>query len=181
MSRTGLVFRPSGECAKLGAADGEEPDMTKFLLTVDYNGGVFDTPMTEWAPEDIKAHMDYYRALDKEITDSGELVEGYALTGPELAKVVISGGGTAPVVPDGPFVEFKEMLAGYQLVDVESEERAIEIEMAGDMEAAVKHYRTAASRTNSTPEQHYLTTRAARLKAKLDPDLEASTPGASGD
>ncbi len=101
--------------------------MTKFLLTVDYNGGVIETPMTDWAPEDIKAHMDYYRAMNKELTDSGELVEQQALTGPELAKVVTSGGGTAPVVTDGPFVEFKEMLAGYQLIDVESEERAIEI------------------------------------------------------
>src|SRR6266542_161848 len=101
--------------------------MTKFLLTVDYNGGVIETPMSDWAPKDIKANMDYYRAMNKELTDSGELVEQQALTGPELAKVVTSGGGTAPVVTDGPFVEFKEMLAGYQLIDVESEERAIEI------------------------------------------------------
>jgi hypothetical protein len=101
--------------------------MTKYLLTVDYNDGAIETPMTDWAAEDIKAHMDYYRALDKELTDSGELVENHALTGPELAKVVTSDGATAPVVTDGPFVEFKEMLAGYQLVDVESEERAIEI------------------------------------------------------
>jgi hypothetical protein len=101
--------------------------MTRYLLTVDYHGGVIDTPMTEWAPEEIKAHLDYYRALLKELTDSGELVEDQALTGPELAKIVTSDGVSAPVVTDGPFAEFKEMLAGYQLVDVESEERAIEI------------------------------------------------------
>jgi hypothetical protein len=83
--------------------------------------------MTEWAPEDIRVHMDYYRALNRELTDRGELVEVQALTGPELAKVVTFDGGTAPVVTDGRFVEFKELLAGYQLVDVESEERAIEI------------------------------------------------------
>ena len=35
--------------------------------------------------------------------------------------------GTAPVVTDGPFQEFKEWLAGYQIVDVDSEARAIEI------------------------------------------------------
>lgn len=101
--------------------------MPKFLLTVDYHGGDVEPPMTEWAPEEIKAHMDYYRALIKELTDSGELVENQALTGPELAKVVTCDGVTAPVVTDGPFAEFKEMLAGYQLVDVESEQRAIEI------------------------------------------------------
>jgi hypothetical protein len=101
--------------------------MTKFLLTVDYHGGVIETPMTEWAPEDIKAHMDYYRALIKELTDSGALIEEQALTGPELAKVVTFDGVTAPVVTDGPFVEIKELLGGYQLADVESQERAIEI------------------------------------------------------
>jgi len=31
------------------------------------------------------------------------------------------------VVTDGPFPEAKELLAGYQMIDVESEERAIEI------------------------------------------------------
>jgi len=105
----------------------KEPDMTKYLLTVDYNGGVIETPMTEWAPEDIKAHMDYYGALNKDLTDSGELVEQQALTGHDLGQVVPSDGCAAPVVTDGPFVESKEMLAGYQLIDVESEERAIKI------------------------------------------------------
>jgi hypothetical protein len=101
--------------------------MTKYLLTVDYHGGVIDTPMTEWAPEDVSAHMDYYRALNKELTERGELVAAEALTGPELAKVVTAGNGTAPVVTDGPFGEVKEWLAGYQIVEVDSEERALEI------------------------------------------------------
>ncbi|HZM79974.1 MAG TPA: YciI family protein [Candidatus Limnocylindrales bacterium] len=101
--------------------------MTKYLLTIDYNGGDVDVPMDEWDPEEITAHMDYYRALNRELTESGELVEVNALTGPELARFVVSDGATAPVVTDGPFAEFKELLAGYELVDVESEERAIEI------------------------------------------------------
>jgi hypothetical protein len=100
--------------------------MAKYLLTVDYHGGVIDTPMDEWKPEDVKAHMDYYGVMLQALRDSGELVTNEALTGPEVAKVVTAGHG-APVVTDGPFPEFKEMLAGYQLVDVESEERAIEI------------------------------------------------------
>ena len=101
--------------------------MTKYLLIVDYQPGVDETGgMSQWKPEEIKAHMDYYGALRAELLASGELVTQEALTGPELAKVVTSD-GTAPVVTDGPFAEFKEMLAGYQLVDVDSEERAIEI------------------------------------------------------
>ena len=101
--------------------------MTKYLLIVDYQPGVDETGgMSEWKPEEITAHMDYYGALREELLASGELVTQEALTGPELAKVVTSD-GSAPVVTDGPFAEFKEMLAGYQLVDVDSEERAIEI------------------------------------------------------
>ena len=100
--------------------------MPKYLLIVDYQPGVVKEPMDEWAEADVKAHMDYYRALNAELTASGELIDGNALTGPELAKSVTAGAG-APVVTDGPFAEFKEMLAGYQLIDVESEERAIEI------------------------------------------------------
>ena len=38
-----------------------------------------------------------------------------------------SDGTSAPVVTDGPFPESKEVLAGFQVVDVESEARAIDI------------------------------------------------------
>ena len=95
--------------------------MTRYLLGVTFEPGVVDTPMEEWEPEEITAHLDYYRALNDELTANGELVGGEALTGPDLAKVVTSDGATAPVVTDGPFGEFKEWLAGYQIVDVETE------------------------------------------------------------
>jgi hypothetical protein len=100
--------------------------MTRYLLVVNFEGGVCDTPMEEWKPEEVTAHLDYYRALNDELRANGELVEAEALTGPDLAKIITSD-GTAPVVTDGPFQEFKEWLAGYEIVDVESEERAIEI------------------------------------------------------
>jgi hypothetical protein len=101
--------------------------MPRYLLIVDYQPGVDDTPMEKWKPAEITAHMDYYNALNQELTETGELVGGEALTGPDYAKVVTADGRTAPVVTDGPFAEFKEMLAGFQTVDVESEERAVEI------------------------------------------------------
>ena len=44
--------------------------------------------------------------------------------------------------------------------------RAHLLEMAGDTEAAVAHYRAAAGRTTSLPERHYLTSQAARLRAQ---------------
>jgi hypothetical protein len=100
--------------------------MSRYLMIVDFQGGVVDTPMEEWRPEEVEAHLDYYRRLNRELEATGELVESTILTGPDLAKIVTSDGG-APVVTDGPFQEFKEWVAGYQVFDVESEERAIEI------------------------------------------------------
>jgi hypothetical protein len=100
--------------------------MSRYLLGVNFQPGAVDTPMEEWKPEEITAHLDYYRALHRELVASGELVQSEVLAPPELAKIVTSA-GKAPVVTDGPFQEFKEWLAGYQIVDVESEARAIEI------------------------------------------------------
>jgi hypothetical protein len=101
--------------------------MTRYLLGVNFRGGVVDTPMTQWKPEEITAHLDYYRELNDDLRARGELVGGEVLAGPDLAKIVTGDGQTAPVVTDGPFQEFKEWLAGYQIVDVESEARAVEI------------------------------------------------------
>jgi hypothetical protein len=101
--------------------------MARYLLAVNFEGGVVDTPMEEWKPEEIAAHLDYYRALHRELVASGELVQSEVLSPPDLAKIVTFDGATAPVVTDGPFQEFKEWVAGYQIVDVDSEERAIEI------------------------------------------------------
>src|SRR6266550_2433198 len=101
--------------------------MTKYLLVVNFEGGAVAAPMDEWKPQEITAHLDYYKALHDELVGSGELVQSEVLAGPDLAKIVTSDGVTAPVVTDGPFQEFKEWLAGYQIVDVGSEARAIEI------------------------------------------------------
>ena len=42
--------------------------------------------------------------------------------------------------------------------------RAHLLEIAGDREAAISHYRTAASLTTSVPERNYLNMKAARLR-----------------
>jgi RNA polymerase sigma factor (sigma-70 family) len=55
-----------------------------------------------------------------------------------------------------------EPLAGHYRLDAV---RAHLHEMAGDTQAAMAHYRAAAARTTSIPEQQYLTTQAARLRA----------------
>jgi len=55
-------------------------------------------------------------------------------------------------------------LAGHHRLDAV---RAHLLEMAGDYEAAIAHYRIAAGRTTSTPERDYLTMQAARLSESL--------------
>src|SRR6266508_3279982 len=116
-----MVTVPVGHTAR------RRSEMTRYLLVVNFEGGVVETPMEEWKPEEITAHLDYYKVLHEEFVSSGELVQSEVLVGFDLAKIVTSDGVTAPVVTDGPFQEFKEWLAGYQIVDVESEARAIEI------------------------------------------------------
>jgi hypothetical protein len=99
----------------------------KFMLLQHYGRVEGDVPpMTEWKPEDVQAHIQFQKDLNAELVERGELVDAQALAGPDLAKIVLATGG-APAVTDGPFAESKELLAGYRIVDVESEERAIEI------------------------------------------------------
>ena len=101
--------------------------MALYLLGVNFDGGEVTTPMEEWKPEEVdgpprllpgaeqgargqrraRADRDPRRARPRE--------DRHAPT------------ATRPVVTDGPFQEFKEWLAGFQIVDVETEERALEI------------------------------------------------------
>jgi hypothetical protein len=81
-----------------------------------------ETKSTEW----IKDMIRFMEDLDRELAGSGEKVDSVGLVDPTMAKTVrfVRGG---PVPTDGPFAEAKESLAGYYLVDVESEARALEI------------------------------------------------------
>jgi hypothetical protein len=101
--------------------------MTRYMLLQDYAGPAGMEPITRWDPADIKAHIDFQIALNQELAERGELIDAQALAGPELARFVVSDGQAAPVITDGPFPESKELLAGYRMIDVESEARAIEI------------------------------------------------------
>jgi hypothetical protein len=80
------------------------------------------------APEDIGAHIGFMKKLNEELRASGELVLAEGLTGPTEAKIVRArGGGAAPAVTDGPFLEAKEFLAGFWILDCRTLERAIEL------------------------------------------------------
>jgi hypothetical protein len=99
--------------------------MTRFLLIQNYEGGAgCDEPLFTWAPEDIRAHIDFQHSMNAELTATGELVDAQGLAGPDQATSVISDGIGDPVVIDGSRLVPRELLAGYRIVDVESQDRA---------------------------------------------------------
>ena len=81
-----------------------------------------ETRSTEW----IKGMIRFMTDLDQELADSGELAASEGLADPTQATTVRFEHG-APVPTDGPFAESKESLAGYLIVDVDDEARALEI------------------------------------------------------
>lgn len=78
-------------------------------------------------PEDIGAHIGFMINLNKELKASGELVDAQGLAGFDEHKTVQARKGEPPVVTDGPFLESKEFLAGYWLIECGNLERAVEI------------------------------------------------------
>jgi hypothetical protein len=78
-------------------------------------------------PEDIRAHIAFMISLNKELAASGELVDAQGLAGFDQHKAVQARDAGPPVVTDGPFLESKEFLAGYWLVECTGLPRAIEI------------------------------------------------------
>jgi len=73
--------------------------------------------------ERVMAEVD---EIMEELTANGEMVGGSALADPSQTRTVRMVDG-AVATTDGPFVEVKEHLAGYVMVDVASLERAVEI------------------------------------------------------
>lgn len=79
-----------------------------------------------WPKKDIQAHIAFMHSLNQSLKESGELVSAEGLADPRQAKLVRAGKNGEPVT-DGVFPESKEYLAGYWIVDVESEEQACRV------------------------------------------------------
>lgn len=110
--------------------------MAKYLLLKHYRGGptpVVDfAPMDRWTPAEIDAHVQYMRDFASRLEGTGEYVDGQALS-PEGTFVRYDGKGRPPVT-DGPFAETKDLIAGWMVIDVETNDRAVEL--AGELSAA---------------------------------------------
>jgi hypothetical protein len=99
----------------------------RYMLMMHAPRATGDYQIASWSPDDFKAHIAFMHDLNRDLTESGELVGGEGLAAPGEARLVRAGSGGAPVVTDGPFAEAKEFLAGYWIVDVDRTERAYEI------------------------------------------------------
>ena len=82
--------------------------------------GATKTP--EWINEMIAFMID----IDVRLRASGEMVYNEGLADGSQAKVVRLENGQ-PVATDGPLAEAKESIIGFWIVDVASEQRALEI------------------------------------------------------
>jgi hypothetical protein len=109
--------------------------MAKYLLLKHYRGAptpVNDVPMDRWTPAEIEDHVRFMEEFAARLEESGELVDASALA-PEGQWVQYGGEGKPPVT-DGPFAETKDLIAGWIIIDVDTQGRAVEL--AGELSSA---------------------------------------------
>ncbi|MEV0617473.1 YciI family protein [Nonomuraea sp. NPDC050404] len=94
----------------------------KFLISMHINPAVLEALTDEEKAAIGEGHGRFIEAL----RESGELINTQALVDPSQAAVVSVRNGQ-PVVSDGPFLESKEYLGGFYLVDCEDKARAVEL------------------------------------------------------
>jgi len=75
-------------------------------------------------PEQMQAFMRRVADLEAEMEASGTFVFGGALHDPEAATVLRRGGGEL-VMTDGPFVESKEHIAGFYIINADDLDAAL--------------------------------------------------------
>ncbi|TQL66431.1 hypothetical protein FB381_0290 [Nocardioides albertanoniae] len=105
----------------------------KYVILIHSNPQPWGHPTGDFIPE-VKSLpqatqdelMGAWEAVMEELSANGELLGGQALADPVSAKLYRWDAGE-PVVTDGPYSEAKEHLAGFFLIDVESQERAEEV------------------------------------------------------
>ena len=99
----------------------------KYIVLMQFSAAGAEFPsMDSWTPEEVRAHIEHMHRLNEELAAAGERVDAQGLAGPQTARIVRANGGS-PLVTDGPFPETKEFLAGFWIVDCDSEQRALEL------------------------------------------------------
>jgi hypothetical protein len=94
----------------------------KYMIIIYGNRELWESFPADVAQQAIAAQD----AFNQEFTATGELLGTYGLADVVQAKTVAVRDGL-PAVTDGPYLETKEFLSSFCLIDVESEERAVEL------------------------------------------------------
>jgi hypothetical protein len=94
----------------------------KFLLIMHQNPAVWNALTDDERNEVGNGHG----AFIDTITKSGEMITTQALADPSQSAVVRVRDGRS-IVTDGPYLEAKEHLGGFYLIDCENKERALEL------------------------------------------------------
>ena len=82
----------------------------------------------EWAKVPEKEREEGYKKIGEwfgKHGQSGTIIGGEELQGRATAATVRFNGSGAPIVSDGPYVEAKELIGGYALVEVKDRDEAI--------------------------------------------------------
>jgi hypothetical protein len=135
MSRRAWRLRPRPRCGHRGRTARRRARMTKYLLLKHYRGApeaVNAVPMDQWTPEEVEDHLQFMADFAARLESTGEYVDSQALS-PEGTFVRYDGAGRPPVT-DGPFVETKDLIAGWMVIDVDTYARALAL--AGELSAA---------------------------------------------
>ena len=105
----------------------------KYVILIHSNPQPWGHPTSDFLAEqqarsaEERQHGDAtFEQMLTELSASGELVGGEALADPSQARLYRWDAGQR-VATDGPYSETKEHLAGFFLIDVDSQERAEEI------------------------------------------------------
>lgn len=100
----------------------------KYMLLTYGNEHAWDLTNADpaWSHDDIKAMVEFMGRENEALMRSGELVYVDGLDAPSTAKTVRATGEEV-VATDGPYLETKEVLAGFWVVECESYDRAVAI------------------------------------------------------
>jgi hypothetical protein len=96
--------------------------VVKYILLIYQNPATWET----FSEEERNRVMAEVGEIMGELEQTGEWVGGEGLADPSNTKTVRVREGI-PAVTDGPFVEAKEQLVGYCIVECETPARAVEI------------------------------------------------------
>jgi hypothetical protein len=80
-----------------------------------------------WSEQEIQAMYAYMEAINNDLSETGEFVDGQGLAEPAKIRTVTLGDDGKAVITDGPYSETKELMAGYWVLECESLERVTEI------------------------------------------------------